>query len=42
MSLIVDGANAVSSFVIFSKVHWHVVVPLDNTTSGYEFLRMFT
>ena len=42
MSFSVDGATAVSSFVMCSKIHWDMIVPLDNTALTYKILRMFT
>ena len=37
---IVDGANAVGSFVTRSTVLWNIAVPLDGMKLEYEFLRM--
>merc|ERR1719181_1777463 len=39
---IVDGASAVSSFVIRSPIPANMVVPPDNTTFAYRSLRMST
>merc|ERR1719498_2104766 len=39
---IVDGANAVSSFVIRSPMPGNIVVPPDRTTFAYKSLRMST
>merc|ERR1712045_878873 len=33
---IVDGASAVSSFVMRSPIPWNIVVPPDNTTFAYK------
>eukprot|EP00971_Amphidinium_carterae_P141444 2802730-Amphidinium_carterae.1 len=38
----VDGASAVSSFVIRSPMPGNMVVPPDNTTFAYRSLRMST
>ena len=38
MIFIVDGAVKVVSFVMRSKTHWNIFVPLDNTTFGEKFL----
>ena len=35
LDLIVDGASAVSSFVVRSTILWNKVVPPDNTTLAY-------
>ena len=37
---IVDGANAVGSFVTRSTVPWNIAVPPDGMKLEYEFLRM--
>jgi len=39
---IVDVANVVNSFVMRSPISWNLVVPLDNTTLTYKFLRVST
>jgi hypothetical protein len=39
---IVDGARAVSSFVIRSPMPWNIVVPPDSTTFAYKSLRIST
>merc|ERR1711953_1472498 len=39
---IVDGARAVNSFVIRSPIPGNIVVPPDNTTFEYRFLRIST
>merc|ERR1711868_129736 len=39
---IVDGASAVSSFVMRSPIPWNMVVPPDRTTLAYKPLRMST
>merc|ERR1719203_1615412 len=39
---IVDGANAVSSFVMRSPMPGNIVVPPDNTTFAYRSLRIST
>ena len=36
MIFIVDGAVKVVSFVMRSKTHWNIFVPLDNTTFEAE------
>ena len=38
MIFIVDGADAVISFVMRSKACWNMFVPLDNTSLGVQFL----
>ena len=38
--VIVDGANAVGSFVTRSTVPWNIAVPPDGINLAYEFLRM--
>ena len=42
LDLIMDGAYAVSSFVMRSTIPWNMFVPLDNTALAYKLLRMFT
>ena len=39
LTFIVDGVNAVSSFIVLSKIHWNMVVAPDNTTLTYNSLR---
>merc|ERR1711870_173009 len=39
---IVDGARAVSSFVMRSPMPWNIVVPPESTTFAYKSLRMST
>merc|ERR1719401_2351982 len=39
---IVEGARAVSSFVMRSPMPWNIVVPPDRTTFWYRSLRMST
>merc|ERR1711971_1198590 len=39
---IVEGARAVSSFVMRSPIPWNMVVPPDSTTLAYKSLRMST
>merc|ERR1719191_1840560 len=39
---IVDGARAVSSFVIRSPIPWNIVVPPERTTLAYRSLRIST
>ena len=41
-TFIVDGVNAVSSFIMLSKIRGIMVVPTDNTTLTYNSLRMST
>merc|ERR550537_1297183 len=38
----VDGARAVSSFVMRSPMPWNMVVPPESTTFAYKSLRMST
>merc|ERR1719220_1797251 len=38
----VEGARAVSSFVIRSPIPWNIVVPPERTTLAYKSLRMST
>ena len=40
MILIVDGAIAVSFFIVRSPVHWNAAVPPNDLTLAYKFLRM--
>ena len=42
IDIIVDGANAVDSFVVRSKKTMHMVVPPDDTTLVYNSLRVTT
>ena len=42
MIFIVDVASVVNSFVMRSPISWNMVVPLDNTTLTYKFLRVST
>ena len=42
LTFIVDGANAVSSFVMCSKNPWNMVVTPDDTTLACNSLRMHT
>ena len=37
MIVIVDGANAVNSFIMRSPVPWNMDVPSDGTTLAYKF-----
>merc|ERR1712187_397678 len=39
---IVEGAKAVSSFVMRSPIPWNIVVPPESTTFAYKSLRMST
>merc|ERR1719356_957431 len=39
---IVEGARAVSSFVMRSPMPWNIVVPPESTTFAYKSLRMST
>ena len=42
INFIVDGDNAVGSFVMCSTIPWQMVVPPDNTTLAHNSLRMPT
>lgn len=42
MKFILNGANAVDSFVMRSLVNWKMAVPPDNTKLAYNFLRLST
>ena len=42
LNLIVDGASAVSSFVMRSTIPWKMAVPPDGTTLAYTSLWMST
>jgi len=39
LTFIVDGVDAVSSFIVLSKIRWNMVVPPDNTTLTCNSLR---